>query len=154
MFVLAVAMGKAEAGAERHRGADNAVSAEKMLFRAEHVHRAALAMRIAAAPTGQLRHDPLGIHAAGQHMAMVAIGGDDRVAVLEGGLDADNHRLLPDIEVAVAADQPHAVHLPGALLKAADQQHVPVIVQERFGRDVRLGRDHLRWHDVPSRQVD
>ena len=128
-------MGKGEAGADRHLRADDAVAAEEILLAAEHVHRAALAVRIAAAAPGQLGHHALGVHAAGQHVAVVAIGGDDRVALLERRLHADDDRLLPDIEVAEAADQPHAVHLPGALLEAPDQQHVAVIAQQLLGRD-------------------
>ena len=38
-------------------------------------------------------------------------------------LHADDDRLLADIEMAEAADQAHAIHLPGLLLEAADQQH-------------------------------
>ena len=132
-------MGKAKAGADRHLGADDAVAAEEVLLAAEHVHRAALAVRIAAAAPGQFGHDPLRVHAAGQHVAVVAIGGDDRVALLERRLHADDDRLLADIEMAEAADQPHPVHLPGPLLEAADQQHVGILALERVGRDVRLG---------------
>ena len=80
--VVAVMVGEGEAGADRHLRADDAVAAEEILLPAEHVHRAALAVRIAAAAPGQLGHDTLGIHAAGQHVAVVAIGGDDRVAFL------------------------------------------------------------------------
>ena len=57
-------------------------------------------------------------------MAVVAIAGDDLVAVLDRHLHADDDGLLADIEVAEAADQPHAVHLAGALLEAADEQHL------------------------------
>ncbi len=59
-------------------------------------------------------------------MAVVAIAGDDRVALLQRHLHADHHGLLADVEVAEAADQAHAVHLAGLLLEAADQQHVAV----------------------------
>ena len=57
-------------------------------------------------------------------MAMVAIAGDHLVAVLDRHLHADDHGFLADIEVAEAADQPHAVHLAGALLEAADDEHL------------------------------
>ena len=57
---------------------------------------------------------------------MVAVAGDDRVALLERHLHADDDRFLPDVEVAEAADQPHAVHLAGLLLEAPDQQHLAV----------------------------
>src|SRR5207247_2925019 len=45
------------------------------------------------------------------------------VAVADGHLHPDDDRLLPDIEVAEAADQAHAVHLAGALLETANQEH-------------------------------
>ena len=54
-------------------------------------------------------------------------------------MHADDDRLLADIEMAEAADQPHAVHLARLLLEAADQQHVAVEFQELFGRDFGLG---------------
>ena len=72
---------------------------------------------------------PFGIHAAGQHMAVIAVGGDDRVALLERRLDADDDGFLADIEVAETADQPHAVELARLLLEAADQEHVAVVAQ-------------------------
>ena len=53
------------------------------LLDGEHVHRAALAFGIAAAAAGQLGHDALGVHAAGQHVAVIAVAGDDCVARLE-----------------------------------------------------------------------
>ena len=46
------------------------------------MHRAALALGIAAAAAGQFRHHALGVHAAGQHVAVVAVAGDDLVALL------------------------------------------------------------------------
>ena len=42
----------------------------------------------------------------------------------------DHHGFLADIEVAEAADQPHAVKLARLLLEAADQQHVAVGPQQ------------------------
>ena len=57
-------------------------------------------------------------------MAVIAIGGDDLVAGRSGRLHADDDGFLADIEVAEAADQPHAVELARLLLEAADQKHV------------------------------
>ena len=45
---------------------------------------------------------------------------------LIASLHADDDGLLADIEVTEAADQPHAVELPGFLLEAADEQHVAI----------------------------
>ena len=87
------------------------------------MHRAALAFGIAVASAGQLGHHALGLHAGGEHMAVIAIGGDDLVALADRQLHASDHRLLADIEVAEAADIAHAVKLPRLLLESADQQH-------------------------------
>src|SRR6185437_15839358 len=96
---------------------------EEAFLDAEHVHRAAFALGIAMAATGQFRHHAFGVHAAGDHVAVVAVAGDDFVAGFERHLHANHHGFLADIEMAEAADQPHAVHLAGLLLEAADGQH-------------------------------
>ena len=59
-------------------------------------------------------------------MAVIAITGDHLIAGLERHLHADDDGLLSDVEVTEAADQSHAVHLPGLLLKAPDQKHVAI----------------------------
>src|SRR5690606_3095061 len=114
----------------RYLGADDAMAAEEILLAAEHVHRAALALGIAAAPPCQLGHHPLGVHAAGQHVTVVAIAGDDGVVVSDRRLHPDHHGFLADIEMAEPADQPHAVELARLLLEAADEQHVAVMLDE------------------------
>ena len=65
----------------------------------------------------------LRIGAAGEQMAVLAIGGDELVAFARRQPHADDDRLLADIEMAEAADQPHAEQLPGLFLEPADQQH-------------------------------
>ena len=76
---------------------------------------------------GELGHDALGVEAHDQHVAVVAIAGDLGVlALLRRHGDAGDDRFLADIEVAEAADQPHAIHLAGLLLEAPDQQHVAI----------------------------
>ena len=74
---------------------------------------------------------------------MVAIGGDDLIAGLHGHLHADDHRLLPDVEVAEAADVSHAVELPRLLLEAADQQHAAI------GGELLLAREGARGLVAP-----
>ena len=76
---------------------------------------------VLAQASHQFGHDPVRVHAAGQHVAVVAVGGDNRVLGLLRRLDTDDDRLLADIEVTEAANQPHAVHLTGLLLEPADQ---------------------------------
>ena len=86
-------------------------------------------MRVAGAAAGELGHDALRVHAAGEHVAVVAIAGDDLVALADRHLHADDDGFLADVEVAEAADQAHAVHLAGALLEAADEEHLREGVQ-------------------------
>ena len=129
-IVTAVVVGKAEAGADRHAGADDAVAAVEVLRAREHVHRAALALGVAALAPGELGHHPLGVHAAGQHVAVVAVGGHHRVDLFEVGLHAHHHGLLADVEVAEAGDLALAVELARLLLETADQQHVAVELEQ------------------------
>ena len=78
-------------------------------------------------------------------MAMVAVAGDDLVAGLDRHLHADDDRLLADIEVAEAADQPHAVELAGLLLEPADEQHVAIGAKLLLLAEIRHLRRMLGW---------
>ena len=75
-------------------------------------------------------------------MAVVAIAGDDLVALFERHLHADDDGFLADIEVAETADEAHAVELAGLFLEAADEQHLAIggelLLLGEFER--RLGR--------------
>ena len=51
----------------------------------------------------------------------------------------DRDRLLADIEMAEAADQPHAVELARLLLEAPDQEHVAIIGEQLVHRLLRPG---------------
>ncbi len=54
-------------------------------------------------------------------MAVVTIGRDPLVAFFRGRFQPDHNGLLPDVQVAEAADQAHAVKLPRLFFEAADQ---------------------------------
>ncbi len=51
-------------------------------------------------------------------MAVIAIAGDDLVALFERHLHPDDHRLLSYVEMAESADETHAVELAGLFLEA------------------------------------
>ena len=88
--ILGIFVLEGEARPERHLRADDAVAAVEAVIDAEHVHRPALAFRDAGSAARQLGHDHLGIDAVGEHVAVIAIAGDDAVL-------ADRHRRLqPD----------------------------------------------------------
>ena len=59
--------------------------------------------------------------------------GDDLIAVLAVGLQANDDRFLPDVEVAEATDQTHAVELPRFLLETADHEHFAVETEQLLG---------------------
>src|ERR1700722_16504762 len=113
-------VGEGEPRAERDLRADDAMAAVEVLGLAEHVHRAAFALGIAAAASGQLGHHTLGVHSAGQHMPVIAVSGYDLVALLPGHLHPHDDRFLADIEVAESADRTHSVELAGLFLEPAD----------------------------------
>ena len=92
------------------------------------MHRAALTLGDSCGAPGQLRHNRLWIHARGEHVTVIAIAGDDLISWLLDGLHAHGDGFLPDVEVAEAADQTHAVELARPLLKATDQQHQAVVI--------------------------
>ena len=70
-------------------------------------------------------------------MAVIAIGGDDLIALPYRHLHAHNHRFLADIEMAEAADLAHAVKLAGLFLEAAYEEHQPVGAQLILVRKLR-----------------
>ncbi len=71
-------------------------------------------------------------------MTVIAVAGDDLVAGFNGELHAHDNGFLPDVEMAKAADQAHAVKLAGLFLEAADHQHIAV--DAKFYVAVRIGR--------------
>jgi hypothetical protein len=106
--------------------------AVKVLGLAEHVHRAALSLGIAAAASGQFRHHTLGIHPAGEHVPVIAVSGYDLIALFQGHLHPDDDGFLTYIEMAEPANGAHSVKLAGLFLKPADQQHVAQRLQLLF----------------------
>ena len=113
-----------DADGDRQLAADDAPAAEEVALDVEQVHRAAVAARDARGLAEQLGHDAVRLGADGQRGAVVAIAREHVVAGLHRLDRADVRRLLADREVAVAADARAGVLLLGALLEAADQQHL------------------------------
>ena len=120
-----------QASAQADLRADDPVPAVKSVLYREHVHRSALAARNAGSAAGQLGHDDVGVDAVSQHMAVIAIAGDDAVQPrLQRRLQPHRDCFLADIQMAEAADQAEAVKLPGLFLEAADQQHLLVQIEQ------------------------
>ena len=119
----AVVGGQRHARGEREVAADDPVAAHEAVLEVEHVHRAAAAVRHAGLAAEQLGHDPVGLGAARQRVAVRAVGRDQVILVAHGADGADDRRLLADGEVEEATDLRLRVHLARALLEAADEHH-------------------------------
>src|SRR3546814_17814874 len=124
-------MREGEPGAERDLRADDAVTAIEFMLDAEHMHRTALALGNTGLASGQLGHDDLWVDTIGEHVAMVAIAGDDAVLVaVERRLQPDRDGFPSDIEVAEDADQAETIKLSPLPHKPEDQPNFPIKVLE------------------------
>jgi hypothetical protein len=87
-------------------------------------------------------------------VAVVAIAGDDLIALLQRHLHADHDSFLADIEVTKAADRAHAVKLAGFFLEPADQQHlakcVKLLILARAENQPNFGFEMLVLADHPN----
>src|SRR5580693_895493 len=63
-------------------------------------------------------------------MAVLAIGRDDVVLVVQRVNRADRHGLLAGVEMAEAGDFAAAVHLGGLLFEAPDECHAPIEIEQ------------------------
>src|SRR5215472_5811318 len=140
--VSSIFVGEGDTGAERRRRAHDAVPAVEIPLDREHVHGAAFAFGVAMAASGKLSHHALRLHAGREHMAMIAIGGDDLVSGLDRHLHADDDSLLADIEVTESSDEAHAIELASLLLEATNEQHQAIGGQFLLGREDRLAAGH------------
>ncbi len=59
-------------------------------------------------------------------MAMIPVGRDDRILLIESSLHANDDGFLTNIEMAEPANQAHAIHLAGLLLKTAYLEHIAI----------------------------
>ena len=123
LIAAAILDREADAGAERHVRADDAVAAEEVEALVEHVHRAALAARAAIDAAEQLGHDGARRDAARERLTVIAIRRDDVVVGAQHRQRSGADRFLPDVEMAEAADLPERVRLGATLLEATLEQH-------------------------------
>src|SRR6185312_8449919 len=93
-----------EAGAEGDLAADDAVAAPVILVGREIVHRATLALGATGDLAVVLGHEGAGVHADGDGVTMVAVGGYDVVVGTHQGAATDGDGLLADVEMEEAAD--------------------------------------------------
>lgn len=119
-FVLG---GERQPGGDREVAADDPVAAHEAPLGVEDVHRAAAAAAGPVDAAEQLRHHPLGLGAAGDRVAVGAVGADQEVFVAHHRGGADDRRLLADRQVQEAAGFGPLVLAARLLLEAADQGH-------------------------------
>ena len=104
------------------------------------MHRAAAAPRAPVLAAEELRHHGVRVGTPRQRLAVLAVGGEQVIALAHRVDRAHDRRLLADAQVEEAADLRLGVHLAGALLEAADEHHLledrpaPVGVRERVLR--------------------
>ena len=125
--------GEADADGVADAGADDAVGAEQADAAVIEVHGAAAAAADAVGLAEELGHDPAGIGALGQRVAVAAVGGGDPVGRAEVGADADAGGLLADIEVEKAGRLAAAAGGLGDGLEAAEEHHLLEEGEEDFG---------------------
>src|SRR3954451_7805289 len=112
------------AGGERQVAAHDPVAAEEAALDVEQVHRPAATVRAAVHAAEQLGHHRVRMSAARNRLAVLAIGGEQVVAVAHRLRRVHHRGLLANAEVEEAADLRLRVHLARALLEAADQHHL------------------------------
>ena len=69
----------------------------EVVLHREHMHGAALAFRIATRAASEFGHHAFGIHIASQHVAMIAVGGDDGIFTGDAHFKASDDRFLTDV---------------------------------------------------------
>src|SRR5262249_46030928 len=99
-----VGNGEAEPDRERQAAADDRIAAHEAQVRIEQMHRAPAAVRDAALLAEQLSHHLACRRALGEAMAMLAIGRDHVILVVEGEDRTDRDRFLAGVEMAEAGD--------------------------------------------------
>src|SRR5262249_7865245 len=117
---------------------DDRVRAEEPALDVVEVHRAAVAAWATLDLAVQLRHDRVRGRAVRERVAVRAVGGSDHIAVLERAAHADGGRLLAERHMEEPGQLAGPEALLDLLLEAADQEHVPVELEQELARDLAL----------------
>ena len=116
-------LGHRQADGERQSAADNSVAAIEAGGSVEQMHRPAAPVAAAFGFAIHLGHDRIHRHAAGESMAVLAIGRDHRVGWRQRLHRTDGDRLLADVEMHEPADLLLLIKLGAFLLEAPDAHH-------------------------------
>ena len=96
------------------------------------MHGTALALAVAGALAEQLGHRQLGVAAAGDDVAVAAVGGSEVVLGLDGGEGAGLGGLLTDAQVDIACQHTLGEALSRVFLERTDAHHGLVKAQQQF----------------------
>ena len=131
-LALAAELGRERCpGGMRQPGADDPVAAEDLEREVGDVHRAAEPLAVARPLAEHLGHHPAEIGAGRNEVAVRAVVADEVVGVPHHACRADGDRLLADAAVRRPEDHALLEELGGAVLEAADQHHLPVLLEKR-----------------------
>lgn len=136
-----VLLRKGDAGADRDLGTDDTIPTKER--GREHVHGASLALGDTCLAAKELSNDTLDCAAALNSEGVAAVGGDELVGWLHARLHPDSNGLLPNGQVAEAADELLLVQLVSRHLHAAHLDHLFVQLDE-----VLLAGLHLKLRHV------
>ena len=129
-FVALIFYAVSEAHSEGDLAADDAVAAPVIALGRKEMHRAAFAFGATGDFAVELGHEGLGVHADGDGVTVVAVGGDDVVMFAHERTATDGDGLLAVIKMEEAADVGPAggvlagVGAVAALFEAADAHHL------------------------------
>jgi len=129
-FVLC---GKCNARRDREVASYNRVTAQKVLFAVENVHRSAFSFGGSRVLSQEFGHDSLWVQPFRDRKAVIPVSGDDIVIRIQCPFDCPGrYRFLAVIQVAKSHDFPHPVQLSAFFFEAADQQHVVIPFEKRL----------------------
>ena len=147
--------GQRRAGAERHRRADDSVRAQNVEVQVGDMHRAAEATAITGVAAQQFGHHAVEVGALGDAVAVASMVAGHVIVVAQDRADGRGDRLLADVAVRGALDQPFLEQVGGALLERANAPHRRVNFLELLGgkgevRSVAFRRPRRRHAKLPA----
>ena len=132
----------AVARARRHQNArpDDAARAQHANLGLEDVHTAAASVRATRHLAEQFGDHLARRHALGERVAVAAMRAHHRVALAQVRADRRRDRLLTDVRMACAGDEPGLMQPRQLLLAATNLQHLPIEAKHLVFTDLRLRR--------------
>ena len=132
------AIGERKSDRQRQTAADDGIAAIEIGGAVEQVHGAAAPAAAAFLLSVHLREHRRHRHAAHQRVPVLAIGGDDPVALFQHRDDADGDRFLAVVEMQKPADLLLRVEFGAFVLEPADADHLLQQIQHVLARQMRL----------------